>query len=117
MTETGDDRDRAVLFAHARPRARRPGRAGALTSDGERFSLLRDYLGLERRTLLVILGLVVAAFAAATVIYGSIFGFGKWASNMHQAGSLMVINYCPSCGGAVTVAGPNGTSGQTGGSP
>jgi hypothetical protein len=117
MTAAGNERDRTVLFAHKSPGARRHGGAAAQPSDVQRFSLLRDYLGIEPRTLLVLFGLVAAAFVVVTVIYGSIFGFDRWASNMHRAGSLMVINYCPSCGGAIPVAAPEGTSEQAGGSP
>jgi hypothetical protein len=108
---------RAVFFARASRDTGRQGENAAGKGVPERVSLLRDYLGLERRTLLVFLALVGAAFFVVTLIYGSIFGFRKWASNMHRAGSLMVINYCPSCGGPVTVASPNETSAQTGSSP
>lgn len=114
MTEATEGRDRVVLFANRRRSAPRRNGVDDPACDVERFSLLRDYLGLELRTLLVLLGLVTAAFVVVTLIYGSIFGFRQWASNMHRAGSLMVINYCPSCGGAIPVAAPDRANAQTG---
>lgn len=120
MTDNDRQRRRMVVLAGA------GGRPFAAAADPElerapeqepRPGLIRDYLGIERRTLWIFLGLVVGAFVVTTLLYGSIFGFRTWADNMQRAGSLMVINYCPRCGGAVTAAGHVDAAGSGGGQP
>jgi predicted RNA-binding Zn-ribbon protein involved in translation (DUF1610 family) len=59
----------------------------------ESFSMLRDYMGFDRRTLFVFLALVAGVFIVVTGIYIAIFGFQEWETNMQRAGSMMIANY------------------------
>ena len=108
MTVCGGERKRMVVFATANRRTRRLDAEADPESDDERVGLLGEYLGVEQRKLFVLLGLVIGAFVVATIIYGSIYGFRKWATNIQRAGSLMVIN-CPTCGNTVNTPGAGGT--------
>jgi hypothetical protein len=58
-------------------------------------SLLRDYLGFDRHVLMKFAGLVAAVVFVVTGLYVAIFGFDTWASNMEQAGSMMLANFDP----------------------
>ncbi len=108
MTVCDGEQKRMVVFATANRPARRLDAETDPESDDERVGLLGEYLGIERRTLFVFLGLVIGAFVAATITYGAICGFRKWATNMQRVGSLMVIN-CPTCGASVNTPGTGGT--------
>lgn len=86
----------------------------------ESFSMLRDYMGFDKRTLFIFLALVAGVFVVVTGIYIAIFGFQEWETNMQRAGSMMIANYdapvapglapaaatpavqytCPNCGAA-----------------
>ncbi len=59
----------------------------------ESHSLLDDYFGFDRKTLLVFLGLVASVMFVVTCIYVAIFGFDNWKTNMARAGSMMIANF------------------------
>jgi DNA-directed RNA polymerase subunit RPC12/RpoP len=72
-------------------------------------SLIEEYLGIRRKTLLVFAGFVTAVWILVAGIYAALFGFDAWATNMRRAGSMMVIRFdspptgtiqyvCPRCG-------------------
>ena len=78
-----------------------------MKSQDESFSMLRDYIGFDRRTLLIFLALVAGVFVVVTGIYIAIFGFKDWETNMQRAGSMMVANFnTPATGGIEDLTGP-----------
>jgi type IV secretory pathway TrbD component len=76
-----------------------PWRVGATENREESFSLLHDYMGIDRRTLLIFTALVVGVTVVVTGIYVAIFGFDTWTTNMERAGSMMVANFDPRVNG------------------
>jgi hypothetical protein len=59
----------------------------------ESFSALKEYFGIEKRTLLIFTALVVGVLVVVTVIYVAIFGFREWKTNMKHAGSMIMAKF------------------------
>lgn len=77
----------------------------------ESVNLVEDYLGIDRRTLKLLLAIAACALVATTGIYIHIYGLQRWRTNMDRAGEAMVIDFeepaasraaaryvCPGCG-------------------
>lgn len=58
----------------------------------ESFSMLKDYLGIDKRKTAIFSALIVGVFVTVTSIYIAIYGFDTWSDNMKSAGSLMIVN-------------------------
>lgn len=56
-------------------------------------NLLKDYLGMEYKHLLVLIVLIVIAFCGAATAYITTNGFRAWRRNIMRAKSSMVINF------------------------
>ena len=59
----------------------------------ESFSLLENYLGFDRRALLIFALLACGVLVVVTVIYIANSGFQTWQTNMERAGSMMIANF------------------------
>ena len=77
---------------------------GRMNVDKKSFNLIREYTGIDRKTLFTFMGLVLIVFVVVTGIYVAIFGFNTWATNMEQAGSMMIANFDVPVNGNTMVA-------------
>ena len=64
-----------------------------MSDQTESYSLLNDYVGIDKRTTVIFLSLIIGIFIVVTCIYVAIFGLQNWTSNMKRAGSMMIANF------------------------
>jgi predicted RNA-binding Zn-ribbon protein involved in translation (DUF1610 family) len=64
-----------------------------MKTNQESFSYINEYIGIDKRKLIIFFSLLLGVFVVVTGIYVAIFGYQDWKTNMQRAGSMMVANF------------------------
>jgi hypothetical protein len=73
------------------------------------LNLLEHYLGIDRKAIYFILGLLAVGFVVAMGIYIANNSYRTWKKNMGRAGDMMVIDFETPTGGAKQPTGSQST--------